>query len=166
MRYKLIKQEAYCCVPRCLQMIFDRRNIPFESQMVIAKELGFINEKEYKGTQVNKEEYSITNYLEKHKIPLSFKYFFITDYSEAKIFLNKHMEDDIIVCYKRGVMFNKKMEGGHATLIEKIEGDNITLIYPEDENGYRVVALGKMLEAIECHGEENMAGFWIFEDIK
>lgn len=63
-------------------------------------------------------------------------------------------------------MFNKKMEGGHATLIEKIEGDNITLIYPEDENGYRVVALEKMLEAIECHGEENMAGFWIFEDIK
>ena len=47
--------------------------------MEVAKELGFRNDKEYKETQVNKEEYSITNYLKKHKIPLSFKYFFITD---------------------------------------------------------------------------------------
>ena len=27
MKYKLIKQEPYFCVPRCLQMIFDRNNI-------------------------------------------------------------------------------------------------------------------------------------------
>lgn len=87
----------------------------------MAQELGFRNDKEHKGTQVNKDEYSITNYLKKHKILLSFKYFFITDYNETKIFLNNHIEDNIIVCYKRGVMFNKKMEGGHATIIEKVE---------------------------------------------
>lgn len=29
MRYKLIRQEPYCCFPRCLQMIFDRRHISF-----------------------------------------------------------------------------------------------------------------------------------------
>lgn len=57
--------------------------------MEIAKELGFRNDKEYKETQVNKEEYSITNYLKKHKIPLSFKCFFITDYNEVKHFLKK-----------------------------------------------------------------------------
>ncbi|MBQ9834522.1 MAG: hypothetical protein IJO33_04955 [Bacilli bacterium] len=166
MRYKLIKQEPYCCVPRCLQMIFDKNNIPYDSQIEMAQELGLINDQEYKGTQVNKEEYSITNYLKKHKIPLSFKYFFITDYNEAKMFLSKYIEDDIIVCYKRGVMFNKQMEGGHATLIEKIKDDSITLIYPEDDQGYRVVTLEKMLEAIKCHGKENMAGFWLFENIK
>lgn len=166
MRYKLIRQEPYCCVPRCLQMIFDRRHISFESQIEIAKELGLRNDKEYKGTQVNKEEYSITNYLKKHKIPLSFKYFFITDYNEVKHFLNKYIEDDIIVCYKRGVMFDKKMEGGHATLIEKVEGNSIILIYPEDEKGYREVTLEKMLEAIKCHSKENMAGFWLFQDIR
>lgn len=54
--------------------------------MEVAKELGFRNDKNYKATQVNKEEYSITNYLKKQKIPLSFKYFFITDYNEAKLF--------------------------------------------------------------------------------
>lgn len=63
-------------------------------------------------------------------------------------------------------MFDKKMEGGHATLIEKVEGNSIILIYPEDEKGYREVTLEKMLEAIKCHGKENMAGFWLFQDIR
>lgn len=38
--------------------------------MEVAKELGFRNDKNYKTTQVNKEEYSITNYLKKQKIPM------------------------------------------------------------------------------------------------
>ena len=65
MRYKLIKQEPYCCVPRCLQMIFDKNSIPYDSQIEMARELGFINDQEYKGTQVNKEEYSIDKLLKK-----------------------------------------------------------------------------------------------------
>ena len=44
MKYKLIKQEPFCCVPRCLQMIFERNNISFDSQMQMAKELGFKND--------------------------------------------------------------------------------------------------------------------------
>ena len=49
MKYRLIKQEPYCCVPRCLQTIFDRNNIKYDSQFEIAKELGFRNDEKYKG---------------------------------------------------------------------------------------------------------------------
>ena len=160
MRYKLIKQEPYCCVPRCLQMIFDRNNIKYDTQVNIAKELGL----KYKhGTQVQKKKYSIDNYLEKHNISLSFKYEFNLNYNEVVNLLKKHKNDDIVVCYKRGVMFGKNLDGGHATIIEKIDDeDNVTLIYPEDESGYRIVKLETLLNAISCHGKENMAGFWIF----
>lgn len=163
MKYKLIKQEPFCCVPRCLQMIFDKIKIPYDSQKEIAHELGFINDDKHHGTQVEKEEYSISRYLEKHNIPLTFKYFYITSLKDAKTFLNNNSEDDIMVCYKRGVMFNKIMEGGHATLIEKVEGNYVTLIYPEDKLGYRIVLLEQLLEAIKLHGQENMAGFWLFK---
>jgi len=165
MRYKLIKQEPYCCVPRCLQMILDKHNIPYDSQMKIAKELGLRNDEEWNGTQTWKEEYSIYNYFKKHSIPLSFEYLFILNYDDVEIFLNKHKDDDIIVCYKRGIMFGKNLEGGHAAIIEKIEDDTVTLIYPEDEKGYREVSLKLLLNAIECHGKENMAGFWLFRKI-
>ena len=166
MRYKLIKQEPYCCVPRCLQMIFDRNNIPYDSQITIAKELGLEEGKEHIGTQVYKEEYSICKYLKKHKIPLVFEYKFSLNYDNVKTFLNNHKDDDIIACYKRGIMFGKKLEGGHASVIEKIEDDMITLIYPEDESGYRKVHLELLLNAIRIHGKQNMAGFWIFKNNK
>lgn len=68
MRYRLIKQEPYCCVARCLQMIFERNNIEYESQFQIANELGLIVTDLYKGTQIQKEEYSIDKYLKKHDI--------------------------------------------------------------------------------------------------
>ena len=74
LKYKLIKQEPYCCVPRCLQMIFDRHNISYDSQIEIAKELGLRIDDNYKGTQVHKEEYSIENYLKRHNISLAFEY--------------------------------------------------------------------------------------------
>ena len=48
MKYRLIKQEPYCCVPRYLQTIFDRNNIKYDSQFEIAKELGFRNDEKYK----------------------------------------------------------------------------------------------------------------------
>ncbi len=165
MKYKLIKQEPFCCVPRCLQMILDRYNITYESQMNIAKELGYRNDDKYKGTQINKESCSIQNYFLNHKIPLKFEYFYITDLVTAREFLINNINNDIITCYKRGVMFNKKMDGGHATLVEKIENDIITLIYPEDNLGYRKVSLENLLKAIEYHGKENMAGFWLISKI-
>ncbi len=163
MKYKMIKQKPFCCVPRCLQMIFDRNNIPYDSQYDIAKELGFKESVEYKGTQVQKKEYSIDNYLIKHRIPLIFEYIFNLNYNEAKKFLNEHKDDDVMVCYKRGIMFGKNLEGGHATVIEKINDDIVTLLYPEDESGYREVSLKSLLNAIESHGKENMAGFWLFK---
>ena len=163
MKYKLIKQEPHCCVPRCLQMIFERHNIIYDSQFKIAEELGLIIDKKYKGTQVQKEEYSINNYLKRHNIPLTFDYFYIVDYNSAKKFINDNIDNDITVCYKRGVMFGKKLDGGHATLIEKIDGDIVTLIYPEDEAGYRNVNVNDLIKAIELHGTHNMAGFWLFK---
>ena len=159
MKYKLIKQEPYCCVPRCLQMILDRNNIDYDTQINIAKELGF---KDNQGTQVQNRKYSIDKYLKKHNIPLNFKYVFNLNYNEVINLLNKHKNDDIVVCYKRGIMFGKDLDGGHATIIEKIDDDKVTLIYPEDEIGYRVVTLENLLDAIAIHGKENMAGFWIF----
>ena len=165
MKYKLIKQEPFCCVPRCLQMIFERNNISFDSQIQMAKELGFKNDGKCKGTQIQNGEYSIDNYLTKHRVPLSFEYIYDLNYNDVKNLLNEHKNDDIIVCYKRGIMFGKKLEGGHATVIDKIKDDVVTLIYPEDEAGYRDVNLKTLLNAIECHGKENMAGFWLFRKI-
>ena len=162
MKYRLIKQEPYCCVPRCLQTIFDRNNIKYDSQFEIAKELGFRNDEKYKGTQVQRDEYSIEKYLKSHNIPLNFKYIYNLNYNEVKKLLNTYKDDDIMVCYKRGIMFGKNLEGGHATIIEKLEKDVVTLLYPEDKDGYRHVNLRALINAIKCHGKENKAGFWIF----
>ena len=84
MKYKLIKQEPFCCVPRCLQMIFERNNISFDSQIQMAKELGFKNDGKYKGTQIQNGEYSIDNYLTKHRVPLSFEYIYDLNYNDVK----------------------------------------------------------------------------------
>lgn len=162
MRYKLIKQEPYCCVPRCLQMIFNRNNILYDSQMMIAQELGLKVDGNYRGTQVQNYDYSIDKYLKVHNIPLTFKYVFNLNYNEVKELLDEFKDDDIMVCYKRGVMFGKELMGGHATIIDQIKGDVVTLIYPEDDKGYRDVSLESLLDAIKRHGRENMAGFWLF----
>ena len=52
----------------------------------------------------------------------------------------------------------KKLEGGHATIIEKIKDDVVTLIYPEDEAGYRDVNL-KTLLTIETKGYKVMSKY-------
>lgn len=164
MKYKLIKQEQYYCVPRCLQMILDRYKLKFDSQEDIGKELGFIITEDYKGTRIQEQEYSISNYFDKHNLPLTFEYFYLTDYEEVKKFLIENKDNDIIVCYKRGVMFNKILKGGHATLIEKFENENVTLVYPEDDLGYRTVNLKSLINAIKLYDKKNMAGFWLIKN--
>lgn len=168
MRYKLIKQGEFYCVPGCLQAVFDRHNIPYDTQDRIAKELGFRNDSHYQGTQVQKEQYSIEKYLTKHHIPLKFSYIFDLDYDSTKKYIEEYTKGnkDIIACYRRGVMFGKKLIGGHAAIVEKISGDIIALVYPNDKSGFREVSLKSLIKAIQCHGKENMAGLWLFEKSK
>lgn len=166
MKYRLIKQKPHCCVPRCLQMIFARYGLNYDSQEDIGKELGLVNNKDSSfncGTHIYEDRYSISNYFYRHNIPLSFEYHYITDISVVNEFLISNKDNDIIACYKRGVMFNKIMDGGHATLIEDYKNGVVKLVYPEDEKGYRYVKLEDLILAIKSHDKKQMAGFWLIK---
>lgn len=102
MKYKKIVQKKYCCVGACLEMVLNRHHIKNSGQEDIAYQLGLIVPDEVKdnykkvwsgkkpiagyGTQIQEEQYSINHYFNENKIPLVEKYYYITDYEEAKGF--------------------------------------------------------------------------------
>ncbi len=180
--YKPITQKPYCCVPACISMILDRRNILHETQDEIGYELGLIVPKDKAhlftkvrtgekpvagyGTQVDKEEYSINNYFKKNNINLKEKYFFVKDIPDVKDFIisNIKKNNDIMVCFNNKILYGSG-DWGHVSLIQGIEKDTVFLVDPEkDVPKIRKVKLDKLISAIEYHGKEKRGGFWLISE--
>ncbi len=177
--YKPVTQLPYHCVPACLMMILDRRNIKHGSQQEIGYELGLIvpAEEAHKfekvrtgekpiagyGTQVAKKQFSINHFFKKSSIELKESYFppeKIDDY--AKFITNSIGEsNDLIVCFNNKSLFGSG-DWGHTCVIQGLEGSVVTLIDPAiGEPKKRKVSLSDLISAIEKHGKSRRAGFWV-----
>jgi len=180
--YKPIDQKPYCCVPTCITMVLDRREISHSSQDEIGYELGLTVPKEKAhlytkvrtgkkpiagyGTQVGKKQYSINNFFRKNKIGLKETYYFVEDISDVREFIisNIKSNNDIIVCFNNEKLYGKG-DWGHVSLIKGIEKNIVSLVDPgKDVPKIRKVKLDKLIEAMEYHGKEKNGGFWIISE--
>jgi len=178
MKYKLIKQRRYCCVPAVLSMILDRRKIKHGTQENIGCELGLIVPKEkahlFKkartgkkppagyGVQISKNDCSINDYFIRHNIPLEEKFYPLEKIKNIKNFITENLknDNDIIVCFNNKLLFGVG-DCGHVSLIENINNEIITLNNPTRKKLNKKVKLQKLIKAIKYHGEKNRGGFWI-----
>jgi Peptidase_C39 like family len=160
--YKPLIQEPYCCVPTCLSIILDSRQIPHGTQKEIGVELGFIMGH---GTQVEKEQYSINNYFQKNQIDLQEEYILTNEISKVKELINSNLQEgnDIIACFNNKELHGKG-DAGHVSIIQSIEDETIILIDPEEDvPKIREVSLNALIDAMNYHGEKNRGGFWIIK---
>lgn len=180
--YNPINQKLYCCVPACISMILERRNISYWTQDEIWYELGLVvpgekvhlytkvrtGKKPISGywTQVWKKQYSVNNFFKKNNIWLKETYFFIDDIPDIKDFIisNIQKNNDIIVCFN-----NEKLHWTwnrwHVSLIQWLENDNIFLVDPgNDFPKIKKVSVNNLIKSIEYHWKEKRWGFWIIND--
>lgn len=181
MKYKKIIQKPHCCTAACLEMILNRNKIKNNGQEYIAYELGLVvppNERylfkkhrdEEKplagyGTQIQKKEYSIERFFDNNNINLYVEYKFITDIELVKKFLNKNINNDIIICIHCGTLYDSiNSNWGHMILFESIDKNIITILDPSENRDYENIPIGKLIDAIKIHGKENGAGFWLIKN--
>lgn len=189
--YTLIKQKKRCCVPACMYMILERRGLPSFDQEAIGKHIGLVVSKEIAeeegfkdveiaeemppggyGTRTNEEEYSLDAFFSKENLPLKSDYYTLDDIEDVPSFIGDNLKDgnDIIVCFRVRHLYHdidkeEVGDAGHITLISEIEDDKVTLAdthFPE----YRMVALEKLMEAIDYHRTDDiydtpLGGFWV-----
>jgi len=131
MKYSHIPQKPYCCVPACVQMILQRRDLPILSQDIIAYEFGVILPMKDKhllsksytgrkprsgwGTRIDIKKYSLTEFFKKHKFPLKEKFYSAEDFltgENFKEFLLKEikMKSDLLICFNYPLLYH--IEGG------------------------------------------------------
>jgi len=183
-RYIPLTQQPFCCLPTCIQMILLRRKLKLLSQEEIGRELGLIVPKEYKkilplartgkkpssgwGTQASEKKFSINKFLKKFKYPLREKYFPLSKIKDVEKWLAKELKEgsDIMVCFNYKRLYGEGNDGGHISLIEKINYYNktFTLIDPEGNvPKFRDVKIKKLVNSIKYHGKKNYGGFIVLK---
>lgn len=148
MRYTLIDQKKYCCVPAVLLMVFMRRGI--ESglhQEAIAVDLGLtippkdssqfpdatVTDKKpvtgY-GTKIQHDDFSLEKFVNQRELPLNIKKYSIEDIVDLAPFIGDNLAKncDIIVMFNFKELFRIGSDGGHAMLIDHKEGDRLFLL--------------------------------------
>lgn len=185
-KYKPLTQQAYCCVPTCMQMILSRRRFRPDSQEEIGWHLGLIvpeagqhlfkkvrvgkKPKAGYGTRMNLKKYSLNTYFEKKGLPLRMELKTLAKVGEVGTFLTKNIKEgkDVIVCFYNEKLFGKG-KWGHVCLIQGIDTvkKTVTLIDPEKkEPKIREVNLDKLMAAVKFHENySKTAGFWVFKTI-
>lgn len=68
----------------------------------------------------------------------------------------------MIVCFNFGIAYSDpKINWGHASIVESVNTQTITLIDPEKPSR-RKISIQKLYRAIKKHGKKNAAGLWLF----
>lgn len=183
MKYEKVTQKPYCCTAACLEMILNRHNIPNNGQEKIAYELGLIVPKNYVnqfkkvrtglmpkagyGTQIQKEEYSISNFFKKHNIPLIYEYHYIDDEECVIKFLKENNCNDIIVCANCSKLYEINNENyGHMVLFDHLENNSVVILDPGVNRDIEKIKIDKVIEAIKYHGKDNVGGFLLIRQIR
>lgn len=180
--YVAVKQEPYCCVPACIQMILDRRDLASISQEEIGNGLGLVIPEEdfyyFKnaatgrkpvygwGTRINLKKYDLNIFFKKRKIPLESVRYSLETIADVPEFIAHNLEDgnDILTCYRFGSLYNKDNDNGHASLIEELNDSDIKVVDPRYAKR-KTVYLDNLIKAIAEHRSRNSAfgGFWVIQ---
>jgi len=166
-RYIPLTQQSFCCMPACIQMVLLRRKLQMLPQEEIGHDLGLIVPKKYKkilptartgkmppsgyGTQENK--HSLNKFFKKHKIPLRKESFQPSEIKNTEKWIEENIkkDNDILVCFKGGLLYGGKGRG-HLSVVDSISGDEVTLIDPSRlVPKYRKVKLKRLIMAMEKH---------------
>ncbi len=186
MRYDPITEKPYCCVAAVLQMIMIRRGLRSMSQDEIGWELGLIVPPEIKsqftkvrtgpmppagyGTQTSKPEFSIENYFNRHRLPLSITRVSPSSLKELISTLKAALDrdNDVVLCFNSQRLFG---EGDieHAALIEAFHytTGQVTVVDPAiGAPKHRIAAIDRIFETIQAHDVSALGGLWIISDYR
>ncbi len=186
-RYVPLTQQAYCCVPTCIQIIMLRHCIPLQSAEIMASlmkvvvsedkkdlfwNLPYLKQRPKSGfwTSVS-ENKTINKMFAKLDIPLHAQINFIDNFpSEQSLFdyLQEAVEqdDDIILCYDFGYLFDTGKHSWHASVLDRVDEENkkVRFIDPESTSPkWQIVDIWKLYQSMKHHGSRYMAWCW---DIK
>lgn len=161
-------------------MILRRRGVAGSwSQKTIGYALGLAVPEEYRkrfprahnkrpsagwGTQIQKKNYSLEIFLQKNHLPVSFSFRFPRSLTELHHIMKDSTKGglDMIVCFNFGIAYSDpKINWGHASIVESVNTQTITLIDPEKPSR-RKISIQKLYRAIKKHGKKNAAGLWLF----
>lgn len=177
MKYTKITQKEYCCVGACLEMVLKRHGITDYKQEDIACELGLIVPPHLKsqyshaktglkpksgyGTQIQRPQYSINHFFKKRQLNFVETYYYITDIDEAKAFLNTKNDQDILIIFHCGTLYDNSLaDWGHMVLFNHIHGNQLIIQENSPKRNLEEIELSKLLQAIKKHGRANGAGFY------
>jgi hypothetical protein len=111
---------------------------------------------------VQKRRYSLNHYFTTQRISLIERYFPVEKVGNARKFVASNLKrgSDLIACFNHRELYGSG-NWGHTALIEGIRGVMVTLVDPDAAGRQRKrVDLGRLLRAMNCHGEERRGGFW------
>lgn len=125
------------------------------------------------GTQIYKAEFSPNAAFKNLGIPLTMELHLIDKFSTAddiENFLVQHeqSDDDLLVCYNYGVLFDTPSNSGHVNVFSSIDTQQrtVTLVDPEQRvPKYRTVSIDRLFEALVAHGTDKSGGFWKLDRI-
>lgn len=185
MKYKHISQKPYCCVPACVQMILQRRKLPILLQTDIAYDLGiilpsqerYLLPKSHKGqrpkagwgTRINLKRYSLATFFKKREYHLkeifqSAKKFSSTSQFRKFLLENIREKNDLLICFNYPMLYRIEGSWGHASLIEKVGDEKVTLRDPNPKHKKaREVLLNDLLTALKNH---HHGGIWIIKFLR
>lgn len=180
MKYSKIAQKKYCCVGACLEMVLNRHGITKFDQEEIAYELGLIvpphlvnNYRRARtgakpasgyGTQIQNRQYSINRFFTKNEINLQESYHYITDLGMAENFLANCKDQDILIVFHCGTLYNKpEADWGHMVLFDHLSDKCIVIQENSAARNIEKIELPKLIQAIKTHGTKNGAGFYLIK---
>lgn len=179
-RYIPFNQQPYCCVPASLQTVMYRRGIPLVAQETLGNALGLtVPETEAShfnrvrtgpkppagwGTRISEPEFEINKALSSLAIPLHIElHKELRSPEELSEKLNRiqQAQDDALVCFDYGVLWDKNVRGGHVCVVDWIAEDAVGLIDPlPDAPKFRQTTVEKLFRAIDLHGPDLSCGVW------
>lgn len=187
-RYVPFTQEKYHCVPTCIQIVMYRQGLPLVPAEVLGHHLGIVVPEEdaqlfWKantgdkplagwGTRIYMPEFTLDKAFARLEIPLAVELQLIDEFDgpgQVRDFLERAQEnnEDVLVCYQYGALFDTDSTGGHVNVFDRIDGEEVRLVDPERTvPKWRVVKLEKLFEAMRAHGPEKSAGFWKLRSTK
>lgn len=181
-KYELINQLPYCCVPACIQMILRANKVKFAlTQKEIAYSLGLTVPTKFKklfplanisnkesdfGIKPQIEDFSLNHFFQNHSLPFQEFFNLPSDilFGEYLDFIEDNLKqnNDIIAGVSYGVLQNETeyKDVRHAILIEKISTSGLTVVIPDENNTFRKeIPLSLLIEAIKFVHD----GFWVIK---
>lgn len=184
-RYIPITQQPYCCAAACVQMIMYKNGIPLLPQESIAYQLGLAVPDDEKhlfekthvretgrqgwGLQISWKQYSLETCFEKLSIPLRVRYYMssqipsIEDLKETLTDLQSE-DADILLSFAYEELWGQDGEAGHVCVFDRIEGDDVWMIDPEQNvPKFRKTTIAQLYAAMKKHGLDAFNGLILLE---